>query len=300
MAQINYETSQQIGAENASNSTLPKFFSLRTDGDEAVVRIMHDNTASFEIMTFHEIQTGNGKFRKVNCIRDPREPLENCPLCNSGSKIRQAIFIHMIQYVKNDQGKIVPQAVVWERSISYAEKLKGYIDNYGPLSDIICKIVRHGVAGDRQTTYDIIPNLNKQIYTDAQYPKIENAFDNYKALGTVVLDKDYQDLDSFIRTGQFPVKDTQNTQQAQPMQQIPPVSYQQPNNYQFPAYDTNPARGSGQVYPQMINGITTAGLPVNPVLNTAEFTTSSSQVNNNQNSGIPETPAQIARPIRHY
>ena len=298
MAQINYETSQQIGAENASNSTLPKFFSLRTDGDEAIVRIMHDNTASFEIMTLHEIQTGNGKFRKVNCIRDPREPLENCPLCNSGSKIKQAIFIHMIQYVKNDQGMIIPQAVVWERSISYAEKLKGYIDNYGPLSDIICKIVRHGVAGDRQTTYDIIPNLNKQIYPDTQYPKIENAFDNYKALGTVVLDKDYQDLDSFIRTGQFPVKDTQNTPQAQPMQQIPPVSYQQPSNYQFPAYDANPAFSSGQPYMQMPSSVTTAGSPVNPVYNTAEFTTSPSPVNNN--SGIPETPAQIARPIRHY
>ena len=206
----------------------------------------------------------------------------------------------MVQYVKNDQGAIVPQPVVWERSISYAEKLKGYIDNYGPLSDIICKIVRHGAAGDRQTTYDIIPNLNKQIYTDAQYPKVENAFDNYKALGTIVLDKDYQDLDSFIRTGQFPVKDAQNTQQAQPVQQIPPVTYQQPNNYQFPAYDMNPALGSGQAYMQMPSSgsMTTAGSPVNPVFNTAEFTTSPSPVNNN--SGIPEAPAQIARPIRHY
>lgn len=281
MAQINYETSQQIGAENNNNSTLPRFFSLKTDGDEAVVRIMHDTTATFEIMTFHEIQTSNGKFRKVNCIRDPREPLENCPLCNSGSKIKQAIFIHMIQYVKNEQGAIFAQPVVWERSISYAEKLKGYIDNYGPLSDVICKIVRHGAAGDRQTTYDIIPNLNKQIYTDAQYPKVENAFDNYKALGTIVLDKDYQDLDSFIRTGQFPVKDNPNAQQTQtiPAPSYPPQAA--PVNPPFPAYDMTPA-----YVPNQTSYTTTYPAP------SANYSGSA--------SSVPEAPQQIVRPIRHY
>ena len=61
MAKISYEEAQS--SSNNSNTGVG-FFSLADDGDEAVVRILHDSTDSFDIVTIHDIQTGD-KRRKI-------------------------------------------------------------------------------------------------------------------------------------------------------------------------------------------------------------------------------------------
>lgn len=245
MANISFEASTQFANTNStSGNNLPQFFTLKNDGDEAVVRFMHDNTQSFEIVTTHQIQTSNGRFRNVNCIRDPREPIDNCPFCKAGMPVRQRFYIHLVSYVKNEQGQIVAQPMVWERNISYAQTLKSYIDNYGPLSDIICKIIRHGKAGDMQTTYEIVPNLNKQIYTDELYPKLVDAFKDYHAVGTTVLNKNFNELDTYVRTGQFPATE-QQAAPAQPQYTPAPVQQPIPNPQYTPVQQTTAAPAYG-------------------------------------------------------
>jgi len=209
MAKVSFDTAVSNMNNDTNNGNSVGFFTLKNDGDEAIVRIMHDSVDDFDIVSLHPVNLG-GKFRTVNCIREPREPIDNCPLCKNGTKIQSKIFIHMIQYTVTPEGKIEAKPVVWERSISYATKLKNDIDEYGPLSNCIFKIKRNGKPGDMQTTYDMKLG-NPNMYNEASYPKIEGAFTNYTACGTVVMNKNYDELVTFVTTGAFPEKPQNNT-----------------------------------------------------------------------------------------
>lgn len=198
MAQISYE---DVRANN-DNEFDVGFFSLKADGDEAIVRILCDQVSDLEILTVHPVTVGNSSFpnRQVNCLRTPHDPLDACPFCNSGEKVRQRVFIKMLQYDPNTRKS---SAVVWDRPAgAYVPKLKSYIDNYGPLSNIMCKIIRHGSGLD--TTYDIIPNLNPQVFTLEAYPVDTTPFEEFKVLGRMVLDKSADDMIAYMRTGNFP------------------------------------------------------------------------------------------------
>lgn len=277
MAKINFD---QISAGNDGSNFQVGFFNLKNDGDEAIVRIMHDNTASFDLVTTHPIQIGN-RYRRVNCIRDPRDPIDNCPLCKSGAKVQQRFYIHLIQYVKDEQGNIIPQAKIWERSASYAVTIKNLIDEYGPLSDCIFKIRRNGEAGSMNTTYSILFG-NPQVYRPEFYPKDESLFEGYSVVGSAVMDKNFDEIAEFIATGEFPATQQSNAnaaevvpQSASPAYQIPtpPISnpqvatYAPPSNAGYAPYDT-PVRDT-MVNPnthQYVDNNATA--PQTPVYNT--------------------------------
>lgn len=205
---LNAENTNKSNMKNDSSSV--GFFKLANDKDEAIVRFMHDDVQSFEILGTHSVQV-NGKFRRINCIRTPMQPVDNCPICAKGEKIDYRFFIHLLQYVNNPDGSVSVEPKVWERSLSYATKLKEYLNNYGPLSDIVCKIVRHGVAGDMKTDYEIIPNLNKQIYRDDIFVKKTGYFDDFKALGRMVLNKTADEINHYLSTGDFPVVEKSET-----------------------------------------------------------------------------------------
>lgn len=228
MAKINFE---QIASNNDGGNFTVGFFSLKNDGDEAIVRIMHDNTSSFDLVTTHPIQLGN-KYRRVNCIRDPRDPMDNCPLCKSGAKVQQRFYIHLIQYVKDENGNIIPQAKIWERSSSYAVTIKNLIDEYGPLSDCIFKIRRNGEAGSMNTTYSILFG-NPQVYRPEFYPKDNSLFEGYSVVGSAVMDKNFDEIAEFIATGEFPQRNNdENTNN------ISTSMNNNINNYAVP-YDPN-------------------------------------------------------------
>lgn len=252
MAKVNFnnldEAEMNVGGSNGGPGSDVGFFTLKNDNDEAVVRFMCDSTDDFEILTVHDIQVGQ-RYRKVNCIRDPREPLDNCPLCKNGTRISNRFFIKMIQYVKqaDAQGNvtIVPKAMMWERSTAYAKTLKSYLDNYGPLSDVICKIIRHGKAGDMQTTYEIVPNLSKAVFPDNIYVKDTNLFGDFNAFGTIVMDKSFEEMSHFLATGDFPQKPQANNN-AQPAPQAAPQPQVAPQQtYAQPQYNPAPVQMPG-------------------------------------------------------
>jgi hypothetical protein len=171
--------------------------------------------------------------------------MDNCPLCKTGAKIQTKIFIHMIQYVTTENGQIEAKPVVWERSISYATKLKNDIDEYGPLSNCIFKIRRNGKAGDMQTTYDMRLG-NPNMYNEASYPKMDGVFNNYTACGTIVLNKNFEELSTFVATGSFPGTNNQTNQEPSntPTVDTPRNGWAQSNNStgNFTGNNTNPSR----------------------------------------------------------
>ena len=194
MAQISYEDFQTSKEEReVRNSSLRvPFFYLKNDQDEALVRFMHNSPQDFDIMYVHTAVV-NGKRRKVNCIRDPRSSISDCPLCESGSKLQTNIYIHLVEYTRDETGAIVATPKIWERTSSYITTLKNLCDEYPPLSDNLFKIKRNGAAGSVDTTYSIM-YASPAIYKSDMYQKDEHCFDNIKALGSCVLDMNYDSL----------------------------------------------------------------------------------------------------------
>ena len=224
MAQINFsQINQNTGNQNNSSRNdgpQVKFFALKNHGDEAIVRIMHDTVDSFDLVAVHPVEV-NGRYRNVNCLRDPREPLDNCPMCASGTPIRQKFYIHLLQYNRDNQGNIVVEPCIWERSATYATTIANLINEYGPLSDHIFKIRRNGQAGSMETTYDIMYG-HPNVYKNEIYPKQPELFNGYAVIGRAVLDKNADEMRAYIQTGNFPVNNAQPNNQ--PAAQPAPVA----------------------------------------------------------------------------
>ena len=222
MAKVTFEEATEM--QNANNSNYVASFALKNDGDEALVRFMHDDVSSFDIVTTHNV-TINGKFRSVNCLRGPRDPMENCPLCASGANTQNIMFIHLIEYQTDERGQIVPVPKVWSRGLSYATRIKSLINEYGPLSQCLFKIHRNGAAGSRDTSYDILFAPDR-IYPSQKYPIPEGAFADYNATGTIVLDKSFEDLSIFVNTGRMPEAVQENNTPAHGAQNYVPQTTQ--------------------------------------------------------------------------
>ena len=192
----------------STNSGQINFFSLN-DGEEAIVRFMDDTVSDFEILSLHNIEL-DGKYRKVSCLRNPHDSIDKCPFCNAGIKITNRVFFKLIHYYI-DGSQVRAAAEVWDAPYSIARTLSKYVQDYGPLSDYLCKITRQGTRLD--TTYIISPNLSKSMYPDEIFVKDGSSFENYSALGRIVLDKSYEDMSFFIKNNKFPeVDNSQNTQ----------------------------------------------------------------------------------------
>lgn len=207
MSKFNFNEINNNSNNNTSNNNSVGFFSLADDGDTAIVRFYIDSMDDFDLATVHNINV-DGRYRNVNCLRDAKDPIEKCPFCNAKEvPVRQRFYIHLVQYVQDDKGNMIPQAKVWERATTYAIKLKGFMDDYGPLSDYLFKIVRRGAKGNMKTDYEIMPILNKTAYPDDVFVKVDNPFVDYSAIGRAILNKSASDMVYYLENGNFPAKE---------------------------------------------------------------------------------------------
>ena len=267
MAKINWNDFQARAAANEEaqqNGQRVSFFALKNDGDKAVVRIMHDTPDDFDMLAIHRLPVEGQKFgRAVSCLRGPKDPIDMCPACAAGEKVNLRLYIHLLEYVKDEEGNIVAVPRIWERSMNYAKTLADYIAEYGPLSDMIFTIKRSGAKGSMETTYTVLPG-NANLYPQDVYYKDTEAFADYTALGHAVLDKDYQSMLDMIDSApaQAPVaqqsaaRPVYNQPAAQPaprptyeaavQQQVtaPQPAAAQPRTYREPTNTGAPAAGT--------------------------------------------------------
>lgn len=191
-----------------SNNAKIQYFSLVNDGDSAIVRFLHKDINDFEVLDVHNIQLG-GFNRKISCLRSANEAKEECPLCSANKydeskntytyPLQRRFYIHLLKYENPQTTKVM----VWDRSKDYIKKLNELEQNYGPLCDRLYKIVRHGIKGSPDTTYDILP-LDKDRYNPENYAFNREDLNYKKALGTVVLNKDKEEIATYLSTGNFP------------------------------------------------------------------------------------------------
>lgn len=199
------------------------FFSLKNDKDQAIVRFMIDSEADVEIVAAHRCNY-NGRQRLINCLRDPKDPVEKCPLCDSGEKVVYRMFIKLLEYTRDDSGSVVAVPKTWERPASYMNTITNLLNEYGPLSDNVFKITRNGEAGSTSTTYDVVYGL-PTVYKPEIYKKEEGLFGNFTVIGNNVLNLGFDKMKSFAFGEESSVAAPENTSRAVPQ---PPTSVESP------------------------------------------------------------------------
>ena len=195
MGIIDYRTYQQemekeASRESSSNSNQNRssigYFSLKNDKDTSIVRILIDSMDDVQIINLHRVPVG-GRMRAVSCLRNPHDPIANCPFCSADKKLESKIYVPLIEYVKEDDGQVHAYPKIWEKSARYSVRLANLINDYGPLSECLFKITRNGAPGDRATTYSE-NYCRPDIFPEAIYKKDTSAFNGFSALGRMVLD----------------------------------------------------------------------------------------------------------------
>lgn len=186
------------------------YFRLKDDGDEAIVRFMYHTAEELadDARLVHDV-TINNRFYSIDCSGDPA----TCPLCKDGIKTSKKLFIKLINYVKDENGNIVPRPEIWTRSSKYYFTLKSYLTEYGDLTDYLFKIKRVGRAHDFGTQYQILLAPAKD-YPEDIYKKDDSLFSNYSLIGGAVKTiEDYSSLSDKVveqpnETSSIPVEQT--------------------------------------------------------------------------------------------
>ena len=214
MAKLSYEflqSHQQNGQQNNKFSGNVGFFSLKNDGEKALVRILYTDPSEFEIYREHTVPTADGRTRSVNCLRenDAVDPIEKCPFCASNEPRRDRFYIKMLQYTVDSNGNVVVEAKIWDRPFSFAKKIISKLSEYGPLTDCLVFVKRLGAKGDKNTTYEIDYAVAENKSPE-RYPLKPELFDGYNVLGLRVLNKTAEDMVAFLNSGEFPVKNNGN------------------------------------------------------------------------------------------
>ena len=181
------------------------YFSLKNDGDVALVRFAYKTSAEFNITTVHTVEI-DGRYKRVSCLRESgKEPVSKCPLCEAGEKLYSKFYVKLIEYTKDESGNVVATPKVWERPSGFAQQLEPLCAEYGgDLCDHIFKIKRRGAKGDMQTTYDVM-YANPELYKESVgYVKDFSAFDNFDLSRHSYYVKSFEEISEFLETGKFP------------------------------------------------------------------------------------------------
>lgn len=185
--------------DNYKSSGNANYFKLENDGDSALVRFMYNGIDDVEGTAVHTIPVEGSQWgRDVNCLRAYNEPVDECPLCKAGYGVKAKIFVPLYN-VDDDEVQI------WTRSKGYGSVLSSLISHDtkkgNSFVNNIYSIERKGKKGDKQTTY-------REYLEDTDETELEDLPEAPDPIGTVVMDKSFDELQYYVDNGEFPDKDS--------------------------------------------------------------------------------------------
>jgi len=161
------------------------FFSLKDDGDRAVVRFLHEDDKDLDLFVVHEIEI-DGKKTYVECLQD-----ESCPICRAGKRPSLKVFFSLYSY--QDE-----KILVWDRGPGIIDQILGFIDKYGFLNSRDYEIVRHGKAKDTKTSYQLFPE-DKGPMRDSKGQEMEMP-KRPEILGRFVLQWTKEQMENYVES----------------------------------------------------------------------------------------------------
>lgn len=175
-------------ADNYSQSNAGSYFVLKDDKDTARVRFLYRTVDDIVGYTVYRVQVGD-KERYVNAIRTYNEPIENDPFAMAGYKVQVKLFIPLYN---EDTGEVQ----IWERGKTYFSRLASMANRYNPLYNEVIEIERNGKKGDQKTEYQFYPIEHSEFdLSEIEIPD---------PLGTIILDKTYDEMQYYVEHGRFP------------------------------------------------------------------------------------------------
>ncbi len=181
MARITAEQSEKYSTGGSD------WLKLANDGDAATVQFLCANQDDLDIFAVHKVKI-NGYDRSVNCLREYDDPISKCPFCESGMQPTVSLMLAMVD-VKEKSIKI------WERGKTFIPKMQALFNRYSPLTNSVFDIERHGRKGDQKTTYEMYP-----VHED---PIDISGFNKPEFLGTVILDKNADEMNYYLDNQKF-------------------------------------------------------------------------------------------------
>lgn len=183
---------------NFSGENTPKrrrYLSLKDKGDTAVGRILCNKAEDVESWVVHRVQVGDYE-REVNCLYEQGGTVEDCPFCKA--KIARAAKIY-IPFYDQDADEIK----IFERPNSFYSKISSYCSRFSPIVNYEVELVRNSEKNSKKPEYDIFPGKSDGT-------TIEDILDDLgedelpKILGTYVLDKTADEMEYYVKAGEFP------------------------------------------------------------------------------------------------
>lgn len=190
MARFSYEDAENYGGNGGHG-----FFSLANDKDIAQVRFMYDNMEDVQGYAVHQVEL-DGKKRYVNCLREYNQPVDACPFCKAKHVQLAKLFIPVYD-IQSGSVKI------WERGKKFFGQISSICSRYAqnePLCSHVFEIERNGKKGDTSTTYGIFE-------VDRDNTVLEDLPEVPEIIGGLVLDKSADEMEHFLRRGDFPAGD---------------------------------------------------------------------------------------------
>ena len=129
-------------AKQFSTGERNEFFSLKNDGDKAVVRFLYEGEDDLDWAIVHQVEIG-GKKRYVKCLET-----DDCPLCLAGYKRQLKVFLQLVC-----DGKVM----TWERGRKFVPVIVGQTAKYSPRYSRAFELVRSGKPNDPSTSYQLYP-----------------------------------------------------------------------------------------------------------------------------------------------
>ena len=183
MAEFNINEIDNYGGQGGGG-----FFSLKNDKDVATVRFMYNTIDDIMGYAVHEAQV-NGKKRYINCLREYNQPVDDCPMCAARYRVIAKLFIILF----DEETKEVK---IWDRGKTFYSKISSLAARYNPLVATPFEIERNGKRGDTKTTYETYA-------LDTDDVTLEDLPEAPELLGTLILDKSYEELEFFLDNGYF-------------------------------------------------------------------------------------------------
>lgn len=184
-------------AEKYEQSNNSDWLKLSNHGDVARVQFMYDSYDELDTFTCHKVKVGDYE-RWVDCKRDYDQPVDACPFCAAGIPVKPVMIVSMFDHKDNS-------VKIWERGKTFRKQLEAFFNRYPKLSDMVFEIERNGAAGDKKTTYQLFPMPDVA-------PIDITGVEKQDFLGTVIMDKTVDEMQTYLDTGEFPKSDDNSSQ----------------------------------------------------------------------------------------
>ena len=185
MAKFGVNDAENYGGQGGN------YFSLKDDGDSAVVRFMYNTIEDIDGYAVHKVDIGGNKYRYVSCLREYNDPLDTCPLC-ANRNFQQAKFYFNLFDVETEEVRL------WERGKQILKTLIPVLQQIkGPICGTPIRVIRHGAAGDTYTKYDF-ELIESDGCTLDDLPETIDPMEN------IILSYSFNELQDYNKTHRLP------------------------------------------------------------------------------------------------